>query len=81
MSLSTRETIEGVEREAGQGEREIKKTQAEVEGLRKKVVGTGWSTEMEQASEAVMRRAKGDGTRCLQVGVNFLFTRRFLVNN
>ena len=50
--------MEGVEREDGQGERDIKKMQAEVECLRRKAVRTGWSTEKEQASEEAMRRAK-----------------------
>jgi len=36
-----------VEREASQGERDVKKMQAEVEGLRKKADGTGWSPEKE----------------------------------
>ena len=69
--------------EAWQGERDIKKMHAEVECLRKKAVGMGWSTEKEQAQagEEVIRRAKDDAMRCTQVGVNLLFTRRFLVNN
>ena len=50
--------MEGVEREDGQGECDIKKMQAEVECLRRKAVRTGWSTEKEQASEEAMHRAK-----------------------
>jgi structural maintenance of chromosome 2 len=34
-----------MEREAGQGENDIKKMQAEVENLRKKADRTGWSAE------------------------------------
>ena len=37
-----------VEREAGQGERDIKKMQAEVESLRKNTDATGWSVEKER---------------------------------
>ena len=44
--------------------------QAEVESLRKKADGTGWSADKEQASEEALRRAKDDGMRCTQVGVN-----------
>jgi structural maintenance of chromosome 2 len=36
-----------VEREAGQGERDIKEMQADVESLRKKVDATVWSAEKE----------------------------------
>ena len=36
-----------VEREASQGERDVKKMQAEVESLRKKADGTGWYPEKE----------------------------------
>jgi len=43
--------------------------QAEVESPRKKADGTGWSTEVEQASEEAWRRAKDDAMRCMQVGV------------
>ena len=71
-----------MEREAGQGERDIKKMQAEVESLRKKADGTGWSAEKEQASEESLHRAKDDVMRCTQVGVYTLSsTRRFLVKN
>jgi structural maintenance of chromosome 2 len=62
-----------VEREAGQGERDIKKMQAEVESLRKKADGTGWSAEKEQASEEALHEAKDDAMRCTQVGVYPLF--------
>jgi structural maintenance of chromosome 2 len=58
-----------VEREASQGERDIKKMQGEVESLRRKVDATGWSAEKEQASEEALRGAKGDAMRCTQVPV------------
>ena len=58
-----------VEREAGQGERDIKKMQAEVESRRQKADATGWSVEKEQASEEALRRAKDDGMRCTRVRV------------
>jgi hypothetical protein len=49
-----------MEREAGQGERDIKKTRAEVEALRKKADGTGWNAEKERAHDCA---AQGKG-RC-----------------
>ncbi|KAI0289102.1 condensin complex subunit SMC2 [Russula brevipes] len=52
-----------VEREAGQGERDIKKMRADFEALRKKADATGWSMEKEHASEEAMRKAKDDVTR------------------
>ena len=57
-----------VEREAGQGERDMKEMQAEVESLWKKADRTGYSAETEQASEA-LRRAKDDAMHCIQVRV------------
>lgn len=56
-----------VEREAGQGERDIKRMRTEVEILHKKVDATGWSTEKEGASEEALRRAKEDGIRYTHV--------------
>jgi structural maintenance of chromosome 2 len=56
-----------VEREAGQGERDIKKMQAEAESLQKKADATGWSTEKEQANDEALRRAKDDAMRCTHV--------------
>ena len=56
-----------VEREAGQGERDIKRMQAEVETLRKKAESTGWSEEKERASEETLRKAKDDAMRCTRV--------------
>ncbi|KAI0264934.1 condensin complex subunit SMC2 [Gloeopeniophorella convolvens] len=72
LDMSRRELAElekrwkAVEREAGQGERDIKRVQAEVEALRKKVDATGWSAEKEQASEAALRKAKEDVARSTQ---------------
>jgi len=56
-----------VEREAGQGERDIKKMRAEVEALRKKADGTGWNAEKERARDEALRKAKDDALRCAQV--------------
>jgi structural maintenance of chromosome 2 len=56
-----------VEREAGQGERDIKKMQVEVEALRKKADSTGWNEEKEHASVEALRNAKNDTNRCTQV--------------
>ena len=56
-----------VEREAGQGEREVKWMQADVETLRKKSDATGWNAEKERASEEALRKAKDDTMRCTQV--------------
>ncbi len=56
-----------VEREAGQGERDIKRMRVEVETLRKKVDSTGWNEEKEHASVEALRKAKDDANRCTQV--------------
>ena len=56
-----------VEREAGQGERDIKRMQGEVEILRKKADSTGWNEEKEHASEETLRKAKDDAMRCSRV--------------
>lgn len=56
-----------VEREAGQGERDIKKMQVEVESLRKKADSTGWNEEKEHVSVEALRNAKNDANRCTQV--------------
>ena len=75
LNMSRRELGEleewwdAVEREAGQGERDIKTMQAEVESLRKNADGTGWNAEKEEASEEALRKAKDDAMRCTQVRV------------
>lgn len=56
-----------MERVAVQGERGIKKMQAE--SLQKKQDATEWSTEKRKASEETLRRAKDDAMRCTQVRV------------
>ena len=56
-----------VEREAGQGECDIKRMQAEVEILRKKAESTGWNEEKERASEETLRKATNDAMRCTRV--------------
>ncbi|KAF8489517.1 condensin complex subunit SMC2 [Russula emetica] len=53
-----------VEREAGQGERDIKKMQVELETLRKKADSTGWNEEKERVSVEALRNAKDDANRC-----------------
>jgi structural maintenance of chromosome 2 len=64
-----------VEREAGQGERDIKRMQAEVETLRKKADSTGWNEEKEHASEEALRKAKEEGMRYTHVrALNSLVT-------
>ncbi|KAI9507224.1 condensin complex subunit SMC2 [Russula earlei] len=55
-----------VEREAGQGERDIKRMQVELETLRKKADATGWSAEKERANEEALHKAKDDAMRCAQ---------------
>ncbi len=56
-----------VEREASQGERDIKKMQVEVETLRKKADSTGWNEEKERVSADALRNAKDNANRCTQV--------------
>ena len=57
--------------------------QAKVESLRKKADATGWSAEMEQASEETLHRAKDTVVRCAVHMYVFMlsFTRRLLINN
>ena len=56
-----------MEREAGQGNHEVKRVQADVETLWTKVDATGWNAEKERASEEALREAKDDAMRCTQV--------------
>ena len=58
-----------LEREAGQGERDVKRMQADVETLRKKADATGWNAEKERASEEALRKVKDDAMRCTQVHI------------
>jgi structural maintenance of chromosome 2 len=56
-----------VEREASQGECDIKKMQVEVETLRKKADSTGWNEEKERGSVEALRNAKDNANRRTQV--------------
>lgn len=55
------------EREAGQGERDIKRMHVEIESLWKKTDSTGWNKEKEHTSVEALRKAKDDAMRCTQV--------------
>lgn len=48
-----------VEKEAGQGKRNLENMQAEAEKLKRKVADSGWSTEREQESQVSLSTAKG----------------------
>ena len=58
-----------VEREASQGERDIKKMQAEVESLRKKWMRQDGVQRKSRQARRTQRRAKEDAMRCTQVRV------------
>ena len=86
LDMSRRELAElekrwkAVEREAGQGERDIKRMQAEVETLRKKAESTGWNDEKERASEETLRKAKDDAMRCTRVCALYFPRKRQVLN-
>ena len=69
-----------VEREAGQGKRNIKRMQAEVETLQKKAESTGWIEEKERASEETPRKAKDDAMRCTRVRALYSLARGRVLN-
>ncbi|KZT03117.1 condensin complex subunit SMC2 [Laetiporus sulphureus 93-53] len=47
-----------VEREAGDGERRLRSTRAEIEAFKKRVAQSGWSTDKEKEGEAALKAAK-----------------------
>ena len=65
-----------VEREAGEGKRNLQKMQAEVDDLKKKAAASGWSAEKEQAGEAALRAAKAEVRQLTEVSISFLFRFR-----
>ena len=69
-----------MEREAGQGERDTKKLQAEVECVRKKAIRTGWNAEKEQGGGGDAK-TKGRSNKLYAGGcLPSRSTRRFFVN-
>lgn len=56
-----------VEREAGEGRKQLSAMQAEVEKFRKKVAESGWSSEKEQEVENGLRDARTEVRRLTEV--------------
>jgi structural maintenance of chromosome 2 len=67
-----------VEREAGEGKRNLEKVRKEVEAARKRVQDCGWSSENEQGAEQAARAAKEAEARARTVRVGKLYIRRLL---
>lgn len=57
-----------VEREAGEGMKNLEIMRRDVEALRKKVEGCGWSEEKEQQAEMALRKAKEETRDLAEVG-------------
>jgi structural maintenance of chromosome 2 len=64
MAEKELKTLEGrwkeVEREAGQGKRNLEAMQAEVDKVRRKVAECGWNADMERDGEMALKTAKGN---------------------
>jgi structural maintenance of chromosome 2 len=56
-----------VEREAGEGRKKIEKARAEVDAVRKKLDGCGWSEAQEKEMEQEVKKAKDDLKRLTEV--------------
>ena len=71
MSEKELKTLEArwkeVEREAGEGKRNLEAMRAEIEKFRKKVAETGWSTEKEQEGEQALRAARNEVRQLTEV--------------
>ena len=71
MSEKELKTLEArwkeVEREAGEGKRNLEAMRAEIEKFRKKVAETGWSAEKEQEGEQALRAARNEVRQLTEV--------------
>lgn len=56
-----------VEREAGDGKRQLGNMQADVEKIKRRVAESGWSTEKEQQTEIKVRSARGEVRQLTEV--------------
>lgn len=56
-----------VEREAGEGKRQLSSMQTEVEKMKRKVAESGWTAEREQQVEDELQSARGAVRRLLEV--------------
>lgn len=56
-----------VEREAGDGRKQLQKMQTDVEKFRKAVAATGWTAEREQQVEDALREARSHLRQCTEV--------------
>lgn len=56
-----------MEREAGDGKRQLAAAQAEIEKFRRKVAETGWSAEREAEVETALKEARSEVRLCTEV--------------
>jgi structural maintenance of chromosome 2 len=59
-----------VEREAGEGARNLQAMKAEVEKCRRKIEACGWNAEMEQQRDIALRDAKGELRQLTEVSAS-----------
>ena len=73
MSEKELKVLEGrwkeVEREAGDGKKNLEKVKAETEKFRRKVEESGWSAEKEREGVDALRVAKGEERRLSEVSI------------
>ena len=73
MSEKELKVLEGrwkeVEREAGDGKKNLEKVKAETEKFRRKVEESGWSAEKEREGVDALRVAKGEERRLTEVSI------------
>lgn len=77
-SLETR--WKAVEREAGEGKKNLDKTRKEVEAARRKVQECGWSAEKEQEAENTFRAAKEAEQRARMVRADCVYVGYLLIS-
>jgi len=70
-----------VEKEAGQGKRNLENMQAEAEKLKRKVADCGWSNEQEQESQVALSTAKGQVRQLTEVSFTLSYVPTYNVCN
>jgi len=85
MSEKELKALEGrwkeVEREAGDGKKNLESVKAETEKFRRKVEECGWSAEKERDGEIALRTAKGEFRQFTEVNFDTSVTGLFFTDN
>jgi len=68
-----------VEREAGEGARNLQAMKAEIEKCQRKIEACGWNAEMEQQRETALQNAKAELRQLTQVSASSHGTLRMVI--